>query len=89
VTTSDYLRMFSDDPVLIALVALVLFIIVVPIIAGWIEWRRRKRNGDALAQPADPPATRFLGTQLDLALLVMGALLLVGVATWLYKAFAR
>jgi hypothetical protein len=87
--------MFSDNPVLIALTALLLFIFIGPAIVGFTEWRRRKKLGAgqtqeaAPAQTAEPATTRFMGTQLDLAILLMGMLLVVGAATWIYKAFAR
>jgi hypothetical protein len=88
---SDYLRMFSDDPLLIALSALVLFIIIGPLVAGWVQGRKRAlgppgASSDDGRMTAAPPTSRFLGTQMDLAIVVVGILLLLAVLGWIFRA---
>jgi hypothetical protein len=88
---SDYIRMFSDNPVLLALSALVLLMIVGPLVAGWISWRRGKRRAASGETPSaarleQMPATRFLGTQMDLAILIVGLLGLVAIVGWIAKS---
>jgi uncharacterized iron-regulated membrane protein len=72
--------------VLIALCALVVLMIVGPVVAGWISWRRRDRPGAAETQVTQQ-TSRFMGTQLDLAILVIGLLLLFGLVAWIFRLF--
>lgn len=65
---------------LIGLVLLVLLVTVVRFAAG-LHARRRRQS------VSEPPPTRFMGTQFDLAILVLGLVLILVVVGWIYQAF--
>jgi hypothetical protein len=94
-SASEFFHIFLDNPVLIGLVLLVLLVTVAPLAAGlYAGLRRRKLEAGAhrvegRAQVEQPPTTRFLGAQFDLAILVVGLLLLFVVAGWIRQSFFR
>jgi hypothetical protein len=74
-----------NQPVLLGLVVLVLLLIVAPFGAGFFAWVSGRRRADVVR----PQTTTFVGIQLDLALLILGLMLLLAVVAWIWKALAR
>lgn len=82
-----FIHFLEDNPVIDGFIVLVLLITVVP--AGMVLYRRyhpapEKEQADAIRQPRE---SRFLGTQMDIAMLVLGLLLLLVLIGWLRKGF--
>jgi hypothetical protein len=82
-SASAFVHMLGANPVLPALMALVLLLTVVPFAIGLFRRLRRKEQ-----RVIEPPTTRFVGIQLDLAVLAFGLLLLLVLASLIYKALA-
>jgi hypothetical protein len=82
-----FIRFLIDTPVVALLLLLVLLIIVAPIVAGLLSRRKPGDQGDANTLVQEPPTTRFLGTQMDIAILIFGLLLLLGAIGWVKKSF--
>ena len=81
------LRFLIDTPVVAFMLLLVLLVTVVPIVGALLS-RNRSRHPDNLRTPVkEPPTTRFLGTQMDIAILLLGLLLLLGVIGWIHKTY--
>lgn len=55
--------------------------------------RERLAEAETGTRPAmpvkEPPSTRFLGTQMDIAILIFGFLLLLALIGWLHKTFFK
>jgi hypothetical protein len=65
---------------------LVLLVTLVPVVAAL--WSRKfGKPGGAGAVIKEPQGTRFMGTQMDLAILLAGLVLLLGIVGWVVKAF--
>ena len=75
-----FFRYLVTDPLGLILIAFVALVVMMPLIVRWFGARR----GADVDRPA---TTRFLGTQLDFAILVAGTLLLAAAAIGLYRAF--
>lgn len=75
------------DPVVALLVLVVLLVTVVPLVMGWFSRRKARHSETVKTVAKDPPTTRFLGTQLDLAILLIGLLLLLALVGWVRKTF--
>lgn len=83
-----FLQFLEDNPVIDWFIVLVLLITVVPAGMGW--YRRRHppvetEQADAIRQPRE---SRFLGIQMDIAILVIGLLLLLGLIHWIRELFS-
>jgi hypothetical protein len=83
----EIIHVLIDTPVVAFLLLLGLLVTVVLLVAGLFS-RRKARKSDAAVLPAPEPGTsRFLGTQMDLGILLFGLVLLLGVIGWLKKVF--
>lgn len=81
------LRFLIDTPVVAFMLLLVLLVTIVPIV-GVLLCRNRSRHPDALSTlMKEPPTTRLLGVQMDIAILILGLLLLLGVIGWIHKRY--
>jgi hypothetical protein len=82
-----FIDFLKDNPVIDWFIFLVLLITVVP--AGMAIYRRYRPPSDTKQAAAirEPRESRFLGTQMDLAILVLGLLLLLGLIDWLKGLF--
>ena len=80
-------RFLIDTPVVAFMLLLVLLVTVVPIV-GAVLSRNRSRHPDNLKVLVKaPPTTRFMGTQMDIAILLLGLVLLAGVIGWIHKTY--
>ncbi|HXH65016.1 MAG TPA: hypothetical protein VNH42_05845 [Mariprofundaceae bacterium] len=83
-----FIHFLEDNPVIDGFIVLVLLITVVPAGMGWY----RRRHPPAETEQADvirqPRESRFLGTQMDLAILVIGLLLLLALIHWIRGLFS-
>jgi amino acid transporter len=81
------LRFLIDTPVVAFMLLLVLLVTIVPIVGALLS-RNRSRHPDHLSTlMKEPPTTRFLGVQMDIAILILGLLLLLGVIGWIHKTY--
>ncbi len=81
-----FIQFLIDTPVVAFMLLLVLLVTVVP--AATLLFRKKFRHPDeASTLVKEPPATRFLGTQMDIAILIFGLVLLLGVIGWIRKTF--
>lgn len=78
----------EENPIIVGFIVLVLLITVVP--AGVALYKRHRSPADAEQAKTirGPRETRFLGTQMDIAVLVLGLLLLLVLVHWLKEAFS-
>ena len=83
----SFVHFLIEDPVVALFVLLVLLLTVVPMVAGLLSRRKTARSGKASAPPQELPTSRFLGTQMDLAILIFGLLLLLALIAWVHKTF--
>ncbi|MHB8412237.1 MAG: hypothetical protein ACYDDI_09865 [Candidatus Acidiferrales bacterium] len=84
----SFVHLLVDTPVLAFLLLLGLLVTVVPLALVWLSHRKKSKHPDEVHVPVkEIPTTRFLGTQLDLAILFCGFLLLLGLLGWAYKLF--
>lgn len=81
----EFLRFLVDTPAVAFLLLLVLLITVGPIVALLLSRRKAVHSDSVDVAVREPPTTRFLGTQLDLAILVLAFLVLLAFGGWLYK----
>ena len=85
----EYLDFLKDNPVVAGMVLLVLLITVLP--AGVALLRRYRpgtpRDGDQATGRAvkEPKPVRFLGIQMDIAILLFGVLLLLALIARLFR----
>ena len=76
-----------ETPLAALLLLLVLLVTVVPIVMSWLtHWKTARFETDD-ATPKEPPTSRFLGTRMDLAILIFGLLLLFALAAWAHRTF--
>jgi hypothetical protein len=81
-----FIQFLIDTPVVAFMLLLVLLVTVVPVAAAL--WSRKFGKPDkAEAVVKEPQGTRFMGTQMDLAILLVGLLLLLGIISWVVKTF--
>jgi hypothetical protein len=81
------LRFLIDTPVVAFILLLVLLVTVVPIVWALLP-RNRSTHPDHLSMLVkEPPTTRFLGVQMDIAVLILGLFLLLGVLGWMHKTY--
>ncbi len=81
------IRFLIDTPVVAFMLLLVLLVTVVPIVASLLS-RKKAGHSDGPGSPVkEPPTTRFLGTQMDLAIIIFLLLLLLSVLGWVKKTF--
>jgi hypothetical protein len=83
----SFVHFLMEDPVVALFLLLALLITVVPIVAGLLSRRKDARSDTVDALPKELPSSRFLGTQMELAILIFGLLLLLALAPWVYKTF--
>jgi uncharacterized SAM-binding protein YcdF (DUF218 family) len=83
----SFVHFLIETPVVALLLLLALLLTVVPIVAGLLSRRKTTRSDPTGSPPQELPATRFLGTQMDLAILIFGLLLLLALAAWVYETF--
>lgn len=78
-----FIQFVMDEPVVASLLLLVLLLVGAVIASIWQD-RRKKAHPDAanVPQPSSQNS-RFLGTQVDLAILLVGLLLLAFFVAWL------
>ena len=84
------IQFLIDTPVVAFLLLLGLLVTVVPMVAAVFSRKKSGRSDSpgAPVMPEKPPAnTRFLGTQMDLAVLILGLFLLLSVIGWARKNF--
>lgn len=84
-----FIQFLIDTPVVAFLLLLVLLVTIVPLATLFVR-KQPKRPGhpDEVRAPVkEPPTTRFLGTQMDMAILIFGLLMLLGVIGWVKKIF--
>jgi hypothetical protein len=81
----SFVHFLMETPVAALLVLLVLLVTVVPIVAGLLSRRKKARSDTVDAPPKELPSSRFLGTQMDLAILIFGLLLLLALAAWVIR----
>ncbi len=72
-----------DEPVVAFLLLLVLLLIAAYIASIWLERRKKAHPETVNAHSESFQNSRFLGTQVDLAILIVGLLLLLMLAAWL------
>lgn len=82
-----FLRFLEDNPVIDGFIVLVLLITVIPAGMGWYRRRHPVTGKDRADAIREPRGSRFLGIQMDLAMLVLGLLLLLVMIRWVMKAF--
>jgi len=83
----SFVHFLVEAPVVAFMLLLALLVTVVPIVAGLLS-RKKSGQSDGVSPPLkEPPTTRFLGTQMDIAILIFGLLLLLGVIGWVKKTF--
>ena len=83
----SFVHFLMEEPVVALFLLLALLLTVVPILAGFLSRRKKTRSDTVDAPPKELPSSRFLGTQMDLAILIFGLLLLLAMAAWVYKTF--
>lgn len=81
------LQFLIDTPVVAFMLLLALLVTVVPIGGALLSPNKSKHPDDVSRVVKEPPITRFVGIQLDIAILIFGLLLLAGVVGWMYKTF--
>ena len=85
----EYVDFLRGNPVVTFMVLLVLLITVVP--AGAALYRRHNpkaphdAENSARGRVTEPKSVRFLGTQMDFAILLFGVLLLLAVAARFFR----
>jgi hypothetical protein len=82
-----FIQFLHDTPAVAFMLLLALLVTVVPVLAAIISRKKTGHADDANALGRDPPPSRFLGTQMDIAVLIFGLLLLLGVIGWVHKTF--
>jgi hypothetical protein len=81
------IQFLIDTPVVAFLLLLGLLVTVVPLVMGLMS-RKKPENPDNVGGPMkEPPTTRFLGTQMDIAILIFGIFLLLALIGWIRKTF--
>ncbi len=87
----SFIHFLMESPVVAFMLLLVLLVTVVPIlapIAAAVLFRKNKAAVDDASEPVKAPSnTRFLGTQMDIAILIFVLFLLLGLVSWVYKTF--
>jgi hypothetical protein len=83
-----FFKFLMDTPVVACFVLLALLVTVVPLgaaIYGRYCGTAKRQGGEEKA----PATTRFVGIQMDIAILVFGLLLLFGLFSWIGKTFSK
>jgi len=81
-----FIQFLIDTPVVAFMLLLALLLSVVP--AATLLFRKKPGQSDVVNTPVKkPPTTRFLGTQMDIAILIFGLLMLLAVIGWVKKTF--
>jgi amino acid transporter len=86
-----FFKFLIDKPVVFFLVLLGLLITVVPFGAAvYGRYRSRSAAGEEnrAGRPVPETSTRFLGIQMDIAIVIFGLLLLLIAICWIRKAFS-
>jgi len=81
------LRFLIDTPVVAFMLLLALLVTVVPIVGALLSRNRSRHPDDLSMLVKEPPTTRFLGIQMDIAILILGLLLLLSVIGWIHKTY--
>jgi hypothetical protein len=82
-----FIQFLIDTPVVAFLLLLGLLVTVVPVVVALLS-RRKSGHPDDVSTPANgPPTPRFLGTQMDIAILIFGLLMLLALIGWVHKTF--
>ncbi len=82
-----FIQFLIDTPVVAFLLFLGLLVTVVPTLASLL-FRNKSGHPDAVSAPIKGALPkRFLGTQMDIAILIFGLVLLLGVIGSIHKAF--
>lgn len=83
----SFVHFLIETPVVALFVLLALLLTVAPIVSGLLSRRKAARSDPVNAPPKGPANSRFLGTQMDLAILIFGLLLLLALAAWVHKTY--
>lgn len=83
----SFVHFLNDTPVVAFLLLLGLLVTIVSVVTGWLSHRKTARSDTADALAKESPTTRFLGTQMDIAILIFVLFLLLGLVGWLHKTF--
>jgi hypothetical protein len=83
------LRFLIDTPVMAFVLLLVLLATVVPIVGALLSRNRSRHPDDPNMLVKEPPITRFMGIQMDIAILILGLFLLLGVIGWIHQTYFR
>lgn len=83
----SFVHFLMETPVVAFMLLLVLLVTVLPIIADLLSRNKSGQSDGVSTLLREPPTTRFLGTQMDIAILIFGLLLLLGVIGWVKKTF--
>ena len=84
-----FFHFLMNTPVVAFLLLLVLLVTIVPVVTRWLS-RRKTAHSETVSTPAkEPPTTRFVGIQMDIAILIFGLFLVLGLIGWIHKTFFR
>lgn len=83
----SFVHFLMETPVVAFMLLLALLVTVAPIVAGLLSRKKSGQPDEAGTSVKEPPTTRFLGTQMDIAILIFGLVLLLGVIGWIHKTF--
>jgi hypothetical protein len=73
----------KDEPVVAFLLLLGISLVIVFIVSIRLEHRKKEHPDIVNMHPESSQSSRFLGTQVDLAIVIVGLLLLLLFAAWL------
>jgi hypothetical protein len=82
-----FVQFLADTPAVAFMLLLAVLLILVPVASLLYSRRKSGRREGPEAPSASPPSRPFLGTQLDLAILLIAVSFIAGVASWAYKAY--
>jgi hypothetical protein len=85
----SFIHFIIDTPVVALLALLALLVIVGSLVARLASRGKRSRSNSVDAPQTRLQISRFPGIQLDLAILMLGLLLLLGLAGWVWKLLAE
>jgi hypothetical protein len=84
-----FVHFLMNTPVVAFLLLLVPLVTVVPFVTRRLS-RRKTAHSETVSTPAkEPPTTRFLGIEMDIAILIFGLFLVLGAIGWMHKTFFR
>ncbi len=83
----NFIHFLRDNPAMAFLLLLGLLIVSSPFLGMLCRGKKSGRKVKGRVEK-EPPTTRFMGTQMDLAILFFGLLMLLAVIAWVIKAFS-